>query len=263
MAGEQFGQWGLIVGGSDGIGLAFAHELAQRGVNLLLIARRADRLTKAANEIAENYPGITVCSLALDMEDEHSIDRIVEETSSLEIGTFIYNAGAETDYRPFVEDEWNRIAGRMQRNVIAQTRLLHHFGRAMCARERGSIITMGSISGSLGSPGFAFYGATKAFIHNLSEALWFEFKQCGVRLLCPIIGPTATPAMHDAFGPLENAADPAHIARGAMDRLGEGPFWIVDDVAQAIADFSAMNPADRATLGAAMMRDFVDKSAGG
>jgi short-subunit dehydrogenase len=257
MPDPELGPWSVIIGGSEGIGGGFARALADRGINLVLVARRAERLQRMAAELTDSHPAIKVRTPAIDMEQPDAVDQIIAETAALEVGSFIYNAGAETVFRDFVDDGWMRIQGRLQRNFVAQTHLLHHFGRAMCARGRGGIILMGSIAGCLGSPGFSLYGANKAFVHYLSEGLWYELAQRGVHLLCPVIGPTDTPSMRETFGDIENPTDPNYIARGALERIADGPLWIVDDIAEAVANFNAMEPAERARFGARMMENFA------
>jgi short-subunit dehydrogenase len=128
----------------------------------------------------------------------------------------------------------------------------------MRSRGRGGIVLMGSLAGCSGSPGFALYGASTAYSSNLSEALWFEPKQHGVHVLCPIAGPTNTPTMVESYGPLDgHAADPAFIVENALDRVDQGPIWGADDIREGVEALLAMAPAERATYTAQMAAEFA------
>jgi short-subunit dehydrogenase len=92
------------------------------------------------------------------------------------------------------------------------------------------------------------YAASKAFTHFLTEGLWYELKQDNVHVLCTVVGPTETPAMVKAYGPMEGPkTDPAFIVNGTLERLEQGPIWIADDIVDQVKTLSALPPAERAT----------------
>jgi short-subunit dehydrogenase len=113
------------------------------------------------------------------------------------------------------------------------------------------------MSGYFGNPGFSLYSASKAFTRYLSEGLWHEFKQYGVDLLCPVVGPTDTPTMRRAYGELQGAMAADEVAVSALDALGFGPIWIGADIAPQVAAMEAMAPAERSALSAKWAEDFV------
>jgi len=261
MFSETYGPWALIAGGSDGIGAAFARETAARGINLILVARRPGPLNELAAEIHEAHPRVEVRTLSQDLATEEAIERIKQAASDVEIGMLIYNAGSETTYGNYLDHDWPFLRGRLMRNFVVKSALVHHFGRAMRERKRGGVILMGSIAGFSGSPGFAFYASSKAFTHNLAEGLWYEFKRNNVHVICPVVGPTNTPTMINSHGGIEgHATDPDFIARGALDRIEKGPIWIAEDIVEGIKAISAMAPADRATLTAQKASEFAKKT---
>ena len=260
MFSRDYGPWALIAGGSDGIGAAFAEELAARGLHLILVARRAVQLDAMAAQLRGRHPGIEIRTLSQDLSQPDALDRIKAATATVEIGCLVYNVGSESRYGDFLDHDWDFIGGRLQRNFVTKAALVHHFGREMRARRRGGIILMGSIAGYSGSPGFSLYGASKAFTFNLSEALWYELKQHGVHLLCPVVGPTSTPTMINSYGPMTgHATDPAYIATGALDRIAAGPIWVADDIAEGVAAIAAMAPADRTTITAQKAAEFAKR----
>ena len=101
------------------------------------------------------------------------------------------------------------------------------------------------MAGFGGSPGFALYASSKAFSHTLGEGLWFELARRGIDVLTPVVGQTNTPTMVKAYGRVEGAADPADIAREALDQVTNGPIWIEGKVRQLVADRINSDPAER------------------
>ena len=261
MFSDRYGPWALVAGGSDGIGAAFARELAARGLNLVLVARRPGTLEETAGALRAAHPALEIRTLSQDLASPDAAQRIAAATADLAIGCLVYNAGSESRYGDFLDHDWDFIAGRLQRNFVTKVALTHHFGRLMRPHGRGGIILMGSVAGYSGSPGFSLYGASKAFTFNLSEALWFELRRHGIDLLCPVVGPTNTPTMINSYGPIEgHATDPGYIARSALDRIASGPIWVADDIAEGVAAVAAMAPAERATLTAGLAARFAKRA---
>jgi short-subunit dehydrogenase len=170
---------------------------------------------------------------------------VIAVTEELEVGTLVYNVGSEPKYGDFIDHDWDMLAGRLQRNFVSKARLVHHFAGLMAPRGRGALILMGSVAGFGGSPGFALYAASKAFSHTLGEGLWFELAKRGIDVLTPVVGQTNTPTMVKAFGSVEGAADPADIAREALDRVTDGPIWVEDKVRDLVAGRIGAEPAER------------------
>jgi short-subunit dehydrogenase len=256
----QYGPWAVIAGGSDGIGAAFAREAAVRGLNLVIVARRAGPLEDLARELRTAHPKIEVRTHSIDLGEENAIEMIKTATEKLEVGTLIYNAGAESRFGPFLDHDWALLRNRLERNFFVKAALVHHFGRLMRSRKRGGIILMGSTAGFAGSPGFTFYASSKAFTHNLAEGLWYELQADNINLLCPIVGPTRTPTMINSYGPMDgHATEPDYIAKGAFERIGNGPIWISEDIAEGVKAMIGMEPANRATLMAQRAAEFARK----
>ena len=116
---------------------------------------------------------------------------------------------------------------------------------------------MGSVSGYFGNPGFALYSASKAFTRYLSEGLWYEFKKHNVDLICPVVGPTDTPTMTNAYGELENAIDPSVVPINALEKLGSGPVWVSEDIQAQVSAVEAMSSEERSTVSAKWAEEFA------
>lgn len=250
MFANKYGPWAVVVGASEGIGAAFAKELASRGENVVLIARTAANLALVAEEIRGEHPSVSVQTLSVDLGETDAVQVIADATAELEVGCLVYNVGSEPEYGMFLDHDWSLIDNRLQRNFVVKAALIHHFGRLMRERSRGAMVLMGSVSGFNGSPGYAMYAASKAYTLMLSEGLWWEFKSAGIDVICPVVGPTVTPTMIKAGVQLDSAGRPEDVARKALDHIKEGPVWIDELVRERIAKTIVTPPAERATLAA-------------
>jgi short-subunit dehydrogenase len=221
---QRYGPWALIVGGSEGVGAAFARKLAASGFKLVLIARKPGPLEDLKAELAED--GAEVRTLSVDLSEAGSIDRVRTVTDDVEVGLLIYNAGANSIQGNLVELDPEVYRSVIGVNVIGQTEFAHHYGARMCERGRGGIILCGSTSGYMGAAWLAAYTASKAFSRIFSEALWAECRVLGIDVLHLCIGFTATPAMARLGYDLATAQAPEEVAQEGLDNIGNGPVWI-------------------------------------
>ncbi|MEZ5161066.1 MAG: SDR family NAD(P)-dependent oxidoreductase [Marmoricola sp.] len=142
----HYGPWAVIAGGSEGVGAEFALQLAQAGVNLVLIARKPGPLEETAQQARAK--GVEVRTLAVDLTSAQSISVITEATSDLEVGLLIYTAGANSYGHAFTEGDLSGFLGVLDLNVNAMLALTHHFALPMKQRRRGGILLVG-LSGRL------------------------------------------------------------------------------------------------------------------
>jgi short-subunit dehydrogenase len=221
---KRYGPWALIVGGSEGLGAAFARKLAADGFRLVLTARKEGPLAALAKDLREG--GTEVRTLCADMSKLDALDRVREVTDDIEVGLLIYNAGANSVRGNFVELDPEVYRTVIGVNVIGQAEFSRHYGGQMRKRERGGIILTGSGAGYMGTGSLAAYCGSKAFSRIFSEALWAECENFGVDVLHMLVGYTATPAMERLGYDLATAQDPAEAAQEALDNLCNGPVWI-------------------------------------
>ena len=183
----------VITGASSGLGEEFALQLADRVDQMVLVARRAERLEQVAASIREASPNTAVLVVPTDLSK--SAQRISLTARLAETGfvpdLLINNAGLG-DYGEFVTADWQDLEKMLQVNVEALTHLSHLFAPMMVKRGMGRILNVSSLASTLPIPDFAVYAATKAFVSSFSEALRIELKKSGVEvmLLCP--GPVKT-----------------------------------------------------------------------
>lgn len=227
---RRYGPVALVAGASLGIGAAFARELAGTGLDLILVARRADPLETLAGELRARH-GIEVRTVACDLGEPHAPEAIAASCRGLTIGLLVYNAAAST-VGSFLDTPVETHLSTLDVNARGPMLLAHVLGGPMAERGRGGIVLMSSLAAFQGTPLVAAYGATKAFNLILAEALWEELGGRGVDVLACCAGATLTPGYERAtpnrqarsFAPAPQ--DPAEVAREALGALGRQPFVV-------------------------------------
>jgi short-subunit dehydrogenase len=165
--------------------------MAERGLNVVLLARRRAVLDEVAAEI-RRATGVDTRTVALDLAGPDATAEVVAATADLDVGMLMYNAGADPRYERFLANPVEPALGMVQRNCVVPLQLCHHFGPAMVARGRGGIVLVSSGAGLVGGPNMVAYGATKAFDIVLAEGLWAELHGSGVDVLSLVLGATDT-----------------------------------------------------------------------
>ncbi|MBW4582779.1 MAG: SDR family oxidoreductase [Tildeniella nuda ZEHNDER 1965/U140] len=186
------GKTALITGASSGIGESFAHELAKRKMNLVLVARSEDKLQALATQLQDSY-SISVQVITADLSREGEGLRVYRETRSrqLSVDVLINNAGFSTHgaFESILPDKDHQ---QVMLNVVSVVDLTHAFIPGMLAKGEGSIINIGSTTSFYPLPRQAVYAATKAFVLSFSEALWTEYRKRGIKVLALCPGATNT-----------------------------------------------------------------------
>jgi short-subunit dehydrogenase len=222
---KRYGPWAIVAGASDGTGAEFAEQLAARGVNTVLVARRRPLL----DELAERLPNESRV-VVLDLSTPDAGQRLAEATADLDIGLLVYNAGADQHSTPFLSQPIEDLRALVRRNCLTVLDACYDVGSRLVARGRGGLLLLSSGAAWCGGAHIAAYGGTKAFDLVLAEALWAEWKPLGVDVLAMVLGATDTPSLQrvvaetgHTYGEL---AQPADVVRDALDHLSDGPTWI-------------------------------------
>jgi short-subunit dehydrogenase len=243
---SRYGPWALIAGGSDGIGAAYAQLIAGQGINVVLLARRAEALEAAANDIRAAHP-VEVRTVALDLTDPDVLAKLTPVVEGLDVGLLVFNAGATHGAELFVRRPVEHALHLVDMNCRAVALFAHHFGSAMASRGRGGIVLMTSLSAVAGAPYTAMYSATKAFDLVLAEGLWMELGQVGVDVVAVPAGLTDTPSMQQSgiIGrPGMESMDSWSVAAEVLEALGStGPLIVPGEANRAVA--AHMWPMDR------------------
>ena len=189
---ERYGPWAVVAGASEGIGASFSRKLAARGLNLVLVARRAEPLETLATELRDQH-GVEVRVQPLDLGSADAVSKLGAAIEGLDVGLLIYNA-AYSPIGAFIDIEVEEHLKAVDINVHGPLRLSHYFGRRLVERGKGGIILVSSMSGFQGTAMVGNYAATKAYDTVLAEGLWYELRRHGVDVLACVAGATLTPS---------------------------------------------------------------------
>jgi short-subunit dehydrogenase len=220
----QYGPWALVTGASSGIGREFARQLAARGLNVVLVARRAERLVELAAELVGRH-SIEARPVALDLCFDNFLDAIRAATEGLEVGLLINSAGfARTG--PFLDANPDEMTRMLNLNCRAPLALAREYGPAMRARRRGGIVFLSSVTGFVGTPLWSLYSGTKAFNLLLSEGLAAELRADGVDVLVVAPGTTRTEFLDVAGISDFMALEAERVVGHALRHLGRSDVYV-------------------------------------
>lgn len=193
----------IITGASSGLGEAFARALAAEGRELVLIARRQERLEKLAAELREQRPGAMITCQPCDLADAAALASLTAALTAREPAppTLLINNAGLGDYGAFAEADIRQVRRLMQVNMLALAELTHALLPALLRSGSGAIINIASLAADLFLPDFALYAASKAFVASFSEGLRLELARSGVRVLAVCPGP-----VHTEFGSVARRA---------------------------------------------------------
>jgi short-subunit dehydrogenase len=186
----------LVTGASSGIGVDIARRLALEGFDVVLVARRKNRLVELAERI-ERDQRVKAYAVEADLSSLEGAKRLVTDVAALglELDCLVNNAGFGV-YGKMVDADIDRTLEMVELNVVSLTYLTHHYVKEMVARGRGYILQTASIGAFQPSPYYAVYSATKAYVLSFSEALHHELQGTGVSITTSCPGLTAT-EFHD------------------------------------------------------------------
>jgi short-subunit dehydrogenase len=218
----------LITGASSGLGAEFAQQLAARGSDLVLVARRLDRLEELATGLRSSF-GRTVTVIAADLAAPDAAAHLARdlETRAITINSLINNAGFATRNR-FEDEEAARIAEEVDLNVGVLVDLTSAFYSQLQNHDNGVLINIASTAAFQPVPMMAVYGATKAFVLSFTEALWYENKGRGLRVLALCPGATKTEFFDIAgegarVGNFQTSEEVVALALSTLDKRNPPP----------------------------------------
>lgn len=222
---DYIGKTIIVTGASSGLGAEFARQLAARGANLVLVARREERLQALAAELTHGG-GITVTTIAreLDHPDAGRALRADLESRDIFANGLVNSAGFGT-HNPFGKEDPDRLQQLITLNIGALVDLSHAYFNVLSAQKDSVLINVASLLGFVPNPFMSVYGASKAFVLSFTESLWEEARGTGLRVLAISPGAMKT-EFFDAAG--QNAdygtkrALPEDVVRIALDTIDKG-----------------------------------------
>jgi short-subunit dehydrogenase len=257
----------LVTGASSGLGALIAERLAERGAELVLVARRRDRLEELAAQLADRH-GTRSTVIAADLSEAGAATDLWQRLDGRRPDTLVNAAGFGT-HGSFSAADPGRIVDEITLNVTSLVELMRAALPSMLAEGSGAIVNIASTAAFQPVPGMAVYGATKSFVRDLTEAVAHEVRGSGVKVIALCPGATAT-EFFDTMGKREAAvgtpADPASVVdalmraldrdrspsvlvTGLVNRLGTAvgryaPRRLVLAVAARAIDYEPARPAD-------------------
>lgn len=201
----------VVTGASSGIGESLAMELASRGYNLMVVARRVEKLEQLKTEL-ESKHGVIVDVRQCDLSKPDQRDPLVEEIAGTNVSILCNNAGIAT-FGPLADQDFAYEKDQLQLNAVAVHDLIIAVLPGMLERGEGGILNVGSAAGNMAIPNNATYAASKAFVNTMSESLRGEVAAQGVNVTLLAPGPVKT-----EFPPEEE--------QSAVDKLVPNSFWI-------------------------------------
>lgn len=180
----------VITGASSGIGAIYADRFAQRGLNLLLVARREDRLQQLANDLRQKY-GVNVEVLKANLTDPEELTNLEARLQSEEVAALVNNAGVG-GLGPTLATTRDKMEDVLRLDVVALMRLSHAVLTGFRERNSGVLINIGSIMAMAPSPGASVYSGCKAFVMNFTRSLQLENAKTGIQIQLLMPGPVRT-----------------------------------------------------------------------
>lgn len=213
----------IVTGASSGIGTAFSRELARRGSDVVLVARRLDRLERLAAELEAEH-GVAATPVPLDLSVPRAGRALATELAVRDIAVtgLVNNAGFAT-VGPFHEEEPDRLVDEINVNVANLVDLTRAFIEPLRRAGSGILVNVASMAAYAPSPGMAVYSAAKTFVLDFTESLWVESRGTGLRVLALSPGLTRTEFFDDLGGAHRGSYQtPQKVVRTAMDALDRG-----------------------------------------
>mgnify|MGYP002521458192 CR=1 FL=1 len=212
----------LITGASSGIGKDIAREMSNKGYDLILVARREDRLIQLKEELNTN-----VEIIKMDLSSAENCKKLYEQVSDVDI--LVNNAGFGV-YGEFANNDLNKELDMIDVNIVAVHTLTKLFLQDMMKKNKGQILNVASIGGFMPGPLMAAYYASKAYIVRLSEAIREELRKeksnVKISILCP--GPVKTEFNKVSGGKFNvHSLSSSYVAKYAVNKMLKGKFVIV------------------------------------
>lgn len=248
---EKYGEWGIVLGATEGVGEAFCKKLAEGGMNLVMVGRREELLHEKGEHFKSEY-GVDYKVVRADLsEPDDACEKIFAATKGLDMGFMSYVACLHR-FGKFQDTTIDQHLKMVNVNVISFLRLFHHFMGIFAKQDRGAVINVSSMTGLSSSPWNAEYGAGKSYILKLTEAVACECEKTGVDVEVCTLGTTLTPtAMKNLPGGPEGekvvalAQTPDEVADEAFEKLGK-EFSIItgERNKRSVHDWKANHTAD-------------------
>ncbi|MDR9827672.1 SDR family NAD(P)-dependent oxidoreductase [Vibrio sp. FNV 38] len=254
---QKYGGWALVTGATSGIGEQMAKQLAEKGMDVVLVARREQELKDHAQALASQY-SVKTDVIVADLATQEGVNKVKQ--TQHDIGLIALSAGLETN-GAFEKLDLNGERRLLDVNVTSTMELSHHFSNAMVARGKGAILLVASMFGQMASPYFSTYAGSKAFVIGFGQSLYGELKPKGVdvSILSPGLTETSMATSTGVnWGKVPMAAKkPETVAKVALDGIGKRVVTVPGVRNNIMVFMSDLTPRKRM---ASMMKRLLDRA---
>ncbi len=216
---EKYGEWGVILGATEGVGKATAEKIAANGMNVVLVGRREEKLMQLGEEIKEKY-GSEYKVVRCDFSEDHAAQKVFDVTDKLDMGFMSYVACLHC-FGKIQDTQWEMHKKMVNVNINTFLECMYHYMGVFTQQRRGCVINFSSLTGVTGSPYNAQYGAGKAYIKKITEAVAYESRETGVDVMVATLGSTITPSWLKNQPGGEEGANAIKAAMTPEDTLDE------------------------------------------
>ncbi|KAK4477345.1 hypothetical protein RD792_016562 [Penstemon davidsonii] len=188
---KKYGSWALVTGPTDGIGKAFAFQLARKGINLVLVGRNPNKLNEVSESIKSKFGSTQIKTVVVDFSGDidDGVFRIKETIEGLDIGVLINNVGVSYPYARFFHEVDDKLLNDLIKvNVEGTSKVTQAVLPGMVKRKKGAIVNIGSGAAIVipSDPLYSVYAATKAYVDQFSRCLYVEYKKSGIDVQCQV-----------------------------------------------------------------------------
>lgn len=249
---QKYGEWGIILGATEGVGKATAEKLATNGMNVILVGRREEALHELGKEIAAKY-GVQYKVIRADFSEDNAAKEIFKQTDGLDMGCMSYVACLH-QFGKLQDTSWEMHKKMLNVNINTFLECFYHYMGIFTKQKRGLVINYSSLTGVTSSPYNAQYGAGKAYIKKLTEGVAYESRNDGVDVMVATLGSTITPSWlqnqpggEEGEAAIKLAMTPEDTIDIIFDNIGKVRSIIVGEQnQQAVAHWQTNMSADEA-----------------
>jgi hypothetical protein len=223
---EKYGEWGVILGATEGVGKAFCEKLAQEGMNVVMVGRRDQLLRELGEELKAQY-GVDYKVVRADLSQPEAAETVFAATEGLDVGFMSYVACLHS-FGKIQDTPWEKHEAMLNINIFTFMKCFYHYMKIFAAQDRGAVINVSSMTAISSSPWNGQYGACKSYILKMTEAVACETEKTGVDVEVITLGTTLTPSLLKNLpgGPqgeavMKIAMKPEEVVEEAFSKLGK------------------------------------------